>query len=102
MKIQTGDIVVTNYDTGPYVIVEILGPFTEPHYLDQINGVDRDSEPHYSLRCGWAGPRAEGHCYKDDYWLNGFRLDGTSVWDDDRLTIVGYQPGVQLGLLEAA
>lgn len=101
MTICVGDIVLTNYDTGPYVIVEIFGPRTAPHYLDQINGVDSDSEPHYSFRCGWAGPRAEGQHYSDDYWLNGYRLDGSSIWDGDRLTVTGHKTGVQLDLLAA-
>lgn len=102
MTICAGDIVITNYDTGPYVIAEIFGPSTAPHYLDHINGIDRDSEPHYSFRCGWAGPRADGHNYSDNYWLNGYRLDGSSVWGDDRLTVTGHKPGVQLDLLTEA
>ena len=100
--IQVGDIVTTSYDTGPYVIVEIIGPSTAAHYIDQINGIDRNSEPHYGLRCGWAGPRCADHRYADNYWLNGYRLDGTSVWDDDRLTITGHQAGTQLDLLAEA
>lgn len=97
--IQVGDIVKTNYGTGPYYIAEIFGPSTEPHFLGHINGIDIESDPHFGFRCGWAGSRADGHKYEENYWLNGYRMDGTNVWSDDRLTVIGQQAGVQLDLL---
>jgi len=101
-NICVGDIVATSYGTGPYYIAEIHGPCTSPHFLDQINGVDRDSEPHYYFRCGWAGSMAEGHNYQEDYHLNGYRLDGSSVWSNDHLVVVGHKSGIQLDLLAEA
>lgn len=97
--IKVGDIVQTNDGTGPYYIAEIHGPSTRPHFLGEINGIDTPSEPHFYFRCGWAGAIAEGHIYEENYFLNGYRLDGTNVWSDDRLTVIGQQAGVQLDLL---
>ena len=69
----------TNYGTGPYVVREIDGPCTCVEYHDQINGRERTSQEHYHLvvrrPCGKGG----------DYYLNGFTLDGRSVWGKDRL-----------------
>ena len=87
------NIVKTNYDTGPYVIREVIGPSTEPSYLDHINGVEKPSEPHFYIRC-----RLVGNPNGGDYWLNGYRLDGTNVWSGDRLELVGEAPG-QLELI---
>ena len=69
----------TNYGTCPYVVREIDGPCTCVEYHDQINGRERPSQEHYHLvvrrPCGKGG----------DYYLNGFTLDGRSVWGKDRL-----------------
>ena len=87
------NIVKTNYDTGPYVITEVIGPSTEPSFVCQINGDETPSEPHFHIKCRHVRNPDGG-----DYWLNGYRLDGTSVWSDDRLELVGEAPG-QLELL---
>lgn len=101
-SIKVGDIVSTSYGTGPFYIAEIFGPSTRPHFLAQINGIDCDSDPHFYFRCGWAGPMVGDHRYEEDYYLNGYRLDGTSVWNDDTLTVIGHKSGVQLGLFGEA
>ena len=85
MTLCIGEIVRTSYNTGPYRIVRATGPHTSPSYLDSINGIDRPSEPHFCLVCVWAGPVFErgARKSKEEYYLNGYRLDGTSVWGDD-------------------
>ena len=98
--IQVGDIVETNYGTGPFYIAEIHGPSTEPHYLAKINGIDIDSEPHFCFRCGWAGARAKGYKYEENYYLNGYRMDGSNVWGSDRLTVIGHKKNQQLCLFD--
>lgn len=86
------NIVTTNYGTGPYVITEVYGPCECPEYLRHLDGDDSPSEPHYHLTCRHAELPGQG-----DYWLNGYRLDGTNVWCDDRLSLIGEAPG-QIGL----
>lgn len=83
MKI--GDIVSTNYGTGPYKIIMIDGPSTEPSYSDEINRKrPRKSEPHYNLTV--QDVDARGNVVRKAYsYLNGYRMDGTNVWDSDRL-----------------
>lgn len=82
--LRIGDVVRTSYDTGPYLITEIEGPCTCADFLRHLNGDESPSEPHYHLTCEIAGEPRKG-----SYWLNGYRLDGTSVWSCDRVTQVG-------------
>jgi len=100
MTLCIGEIVRTSYNTGPYRIVRATGPHTSPSYLDSINGIDRPSEPHFCLVCVWAGPVFEraARKSKEEYYLNGYRLDGTSVWGDDFLIFESVTAGVNLRL----
>lgn len=86
--IVIGNIVSTNYDTGPYVITRITGPHTHPSFLDKISGNDAPSEPHYHMTCEMVDQPNRG-----EYYLNGYRLDGTSVWGSDRLILQGHTKG---------
>tara|TARA_A100000171_G_C2126683_1_gene143967 strand:- start:1681 stop:1866 length:186 start_codon:yes stop_codon:yes gene_type:complete len=61
-----------------------------------LDGDYSPSEPHYHLTCGIAEQPQQG-----ERWLNGYRLDGTSVWNNDRLILTGQAPG-QLDLLSGA
>jgi hypothetical protein len=80
--------------------VRATGPHTSPSYLDSINGIDRPSEPHFSLvLCHDADP-APGRKNSESY-LNGYRLDGTSVWNDDFLIFESVSKGAQLNLWAA-
>lgn len=88
-----GSVVRTSYGTGPYVIREIHGPCECPEYLRSLDGDDTPSEPHFHLTC----ERVDD--VKGDYWLNGYRPDGTSVWTSDRLEFVGVAAG-QIGLFD--
>lgn len=94
MEITIGTIVKTNYGTGPYVITEISKPCRCPEYVASLSPGAPKSEKHYHFVCypaEIAKPREKDKC-----WLGGFRLDGTNVWDDDRLIIL---PSVQLNLI---
>lgn len=98
MRLQVGDVVITNYGTGPFLVTEIHGPCACPEYLRHINGDDTPSEPHFHLVCS----RDNG---TGTAWLNGYRLDGSCVWSDDRLTVIGSRGSrrpraVQMDLFE--
>lgn len=80
--VHRGNIVRTNYNTGPFLIIDVDGPCTCPEYLAHINGNDTPSEPHYHMTC----TKPDG---TDRFWLNGYRLNGTCVWNGDRVVLVG-------------
>jgi hypothetical protein len=82
--LRIGDVVRTSYGTGPYLITEIEGPCTCAAYLRHLDGDESPSEPHYHLTCEMVDEPRKG-----SYWLNGYRLDGTSVWSGDRVEKVG-------------
>lgn len=96
-----GKIVSTKYGTGPYVIESVHGPCNCPSYFDSINArylsvsppeLPVPSEWHVHLTCKDADRprgRIKGTRSDSDSYLNGYRLDGTSVWDDDRLIFHG-------------
>lgn len=75
--VEVGRLVKTSYGTGPYRITEVNGPCECPEFLRHLDGDDTPSEPHYHIVC----ETADG----EQCWLNGHRLDGTSVWGDDGL-----------------
>ena len=87
--LNRGAVIRTSYGTGPYTIVDIDGPCDCPEYLRSLDGDNTPSEPHYHLTC-------KGIDDPGLYWLNGYRLDGTSVWSDDRILV--EQAGAQLEL----
>jgi len=93
-----GQVVTTNYDTGPYRITKIVGPCRCPEYVKALNGDRSPSDPHFHLTCVWAGGPNDHRADKGNYWLNGYRIDGTSAWNDDRLTFHGVEDGAQLQL----
>lgn len=99
--LRIGEIVRTNYGTGPYRITEIDGPCVCPEYVGLINGDASPSEPHYHLTCAWAGPIVRGIVPKESY-LSGYRPDGTNVWCDDKLSFEGAAPGVTSDLFYVA
>jgi len=82
--IKVGDIIRTNYNTGPYQVVDVKGPFTEPSYQDALNmGEDAPkSPPHFSYTCIKPGTKKRG----EFFYLNGY--DGVThknVWREDRI-----------------
>lgn len=88
-----GNIIQTNYGTGPYRILEISGindrgivpvfgddaeMCTCTDYSAHLYGDDTPSDPHYHIACEMVGLPGRG-----TYYLHGYRWDGTNVWDDD-------------------
>ena len=102
MTLCIGEIVRTSYHTGPMRIIRACGPYTDPSFIDQINSMGRPlppSEPHFCLVCEYVllvPGRKPGMGY-----LNGYRLDGTSVWSDDYLIFESVTQGVNLQLFAA-
>lgn len=84
--LRIGEIVRTSYGSGPYRITMIDGPCTCPEYIKHLDGDETPSEPHYHLTC--AGIEHNG-----SFYLNGFRPDGTSVWNKDSLIFDGPEKG---------
>ncbi|MFM0357964.1 hypothetical protein PQR12_31120 [Paraburkholderia nemoris] len=78
MLLRIGACVRTTYDTGPYIVKSLSGPCTCASYLDHINGCDRPSKAHFHMEVADLSGRA-------GYYLNGYTLDGRSVWGNDRL-----------------
>lgn len=98
-NLQLGAIVRTTYGTGPYRIADIHGPCSCSSYLDSINMSNPPaSEPHFHLVCEWAG-HVSGHKH-GKYYLNGYRHDGSNVWNDDRLIFEGIAGGTQFDLFD--
>lgn len=72
-----GELVRTNYGTGPYLIVDISGLCSCPSYLDAIAMRNPPaSMAHFHLTCKSPGK-------KGDFYLNGFLP--ANVWNDDYL-----------------
>lgn len=81
--IKVGDIIRTSYGTGPYQVVDVKGPFTEPSYLDILNkGNDAPkSPPNFSYTCIKVGSKK-----REKFYLNGY--DGRThqnVWREDKI-----------------
>lgn len=84
VTLHRGAIIRTNYGTGPYVVIGINGPCECPEFVRQLNGDSTTSEPHFHITC-----QAQERPEQGLYWLNGYRLDGTSVWGPDRIDVIG-------------
>lgn len=80
--VHIGARIRTNYDTGPYIIRKVSGPCTCPEYVRQLDGDHTPSKPHFHLTVAGVVSHQKGKTY----WLNGYTLDGTNVWQHgDRL-----------------
>ena len=76
--IKVGDIVRTNYNTGPYRVVGVNGPFTDPSYVDSLNmGKDApESPPHFSYVCVGLDSKK-----RQLFYLNGYDgITHRNVW----------------------
>lgn len=91
VKLQVGCEVRTNYGTGPYIVEKITGPCNCPKYLPIFN--EEPSPDHYHLVC----KGRDGGGRKGTFYLNGYTLEGNSVWDDSEL-IIELVEGVQIQL----
>ena len=91
MDLQLGSIVRTSYNTGPYIVLEVLTDCTCPRYEDEISLANPPaSAPHMHLTCACIVHNIEG---KELAWLNGYADCGggriQSVWCKDELFVVG-------------
>lgn len=93
--IAINQIVRTSYGTGPYRITGFSGPHMSPSYINTLDGDDTPSEPHYDITCTHIVSGGE-------YYLNGYRADGTSVETDDKLFFDGLAPGSNGDMFAAA
>ena len=88
--VGVGQVLSTNYGSGPYRVTAVRGPCTCPEYYDRINRtLDHPapaSIPHYHLVC----KNLDGRDRRKK-WLNGYALaiDGEhrNVWSDDQLIL---------------
>ena len=95
MKLRMGDMVKTNYGTGPYRIRYIKRNCTCPDYLDDINagcGKAPPRKPHIHLTC--TNPDGNG-----SFWLGGYdEVTLIHCNGRDHLTILQRDSPVQLTL----
>jgi hypothetical protein len=103
--LQIGDIVKTSYNTGPYRILHISGPHTNPSYVDSLNLRDKapPSKPHYNMvvvpeHIVIGKERPNDYCYLNGYEPTADSATWRSVWSDDELYISGTAKGIQLQL----
>lgn len=99
--IQVGDVVRTNYGTGPYRVDHVVRGCTCPDYIDEIGFPDDapPSRPHLHLVCtGWVG---SDHNEGLEFYIAGYDEDTLeSVWlPGDKIEVIG-QATAQLPLFE--
>lgn len=76
---HVGEIVRTNYATGPYRIIRVSESCCCPRAIDSTNMRNPPtSKPHFHLTCELLNKK--GH-----YYLNGYLPTGENVWGNDRL-----------------
>lgn len=93
--VEVGVTVRTSYGSGPYVVTKVHGPCRCASYLSELNDLHPQPSPsHYHLSCEKDG---EG-----GFLLNGYTLEGKSVWCADQLLIDSPQVPVQQGLFGEA
>ena len=84
--LEVGDVVETNYGTGPYAILQIIRGCTCPEYLAKLEFGDEAplSPPHLHLVVRGLTDHHKGK----RFYLNGYDEDTLrSVWGDDRLIL---------------
>lgn len=85
MRIEKGQIIKTNYDTGPYEVINVTRGCVCPNYHDVIEMLDPPASlPHIHL----VVRGLEGHNRGHIGWLSGFDEETLkSVWSSDELII---------------
>ena len=87
MRLEIGHTVKTNYNTGPYQIVEIIRDCICPEYLDED---ESPSAPHMHLTCRDQDRRGK-------FYLNGYDENTLkNVWSNDYLIICENSKPVQM------
>jgi hypothetical protein len=93
MHLEIGQIIKTNYGTGPYRITEITRGCTCTHVLDAIEGKEAPLPPHLHLTLrGCGGDHNEG----SEFYL-GYYDEATlqSLQCDDKLILCENREPVQ-------
>lgn len=86
MRIEIGQHLKTNYDTGPYRVEGITRDCTCAHVLDEIESIDTPLPPHMHLRLRFT-EEAPAHNRGDEAWINYI----------DEETLRSYGAGGKLG-----
>ena len=94
--LAVGDIIKTNYNTGPYRVIDIQRGCMCQSYLDDLNSGGRELPPapehlHLTLVKPDEGERKNNH-----YWLNRYLEEKgriRSVDTDDEIFVVGKAKG---------
>jgi hypothetical protein len=94
--LSIGDVVQTNYGTGPYRVIDIERDCTCPSYLDALDvGGDEAprSAPHMHITCVESStPVRKRYGERELRWLSRFVETGdgriVNVWNDDELFFV--------------
>lgn len=89
MRLEVGDIIGTNYDTGPYQIIDIERGCTCQEYVRSLDGDETPSTPHMHLTVKGL---IDHHAGKT-YWLNGYDENTLqNVWrPSDRIFSAEYR-----------
>lgn len=88
MTLVTGMIIQTSYTAAHFEILSIYGPCDCSKYLDTLEFGDKapKSKPHYHFTVKDLRPMMEGR--DNTGYLNGYTLQGKSVWTDDKIFII--------------
>jgi hypothetical protein len=94
--LAVGDIIKTNYETGPYRVVGIMRGCTCPNYVAELNaGRNKLPPAPEHLHLTLVKPDEEGRG-KNHYWLNRYLEEKgriRSVDTDDEIFVVGKAKG---------
>lgn len=91
--LEVGQIIKTNYNTGPYRIKSIHRECTCPECIRSINGDDSPSLKHIHLIV------KDLNGGRGDYYLNGYNEETLkSVWSDDYLILCEDDQPIQISL----
>lgn len=83
-RFYIGQVVRTNYNTGPYRIVKISEERTDPGFCDTMKFGDKapKSRPHRNLIVQDVGSH---NAKRTPCYLNGYDENLNNVWGSDRL-----------------
>ncbi len=91
-----GDIIKTNYETGPYRVVDVMRGCTCPNYVEELNAGRNKLPPapeHIHVTC--VKPDEEDRA-KNHYWINRYLEEKGrihSVDTPDEIFVIGKAKG---------
>ena len=96
MRLEVGNVVITNYDTEPCLVVSISRGCTCPEYGASCDFGDNapPSQPHMHLTCEYLDGPSKGR----KAYLNGYDKKLKSVWNNDKLTVITCNRLVQTSM----